>query len=703
MDNPLHIKIAGMHCVSCATKIESAIASLEGVQKVQVNFVSAQAIVEAHDSSPVLVQSIINAIHNQGYVGEHVTHLLIHEHVPQAPHRLNAMDLGMAIFFTLPLGAHMMGFPISPYLQLLCATVVQFWAGRRFYKAAWRALKRLQGDMDLLVTIGTSAAYLYSLEAFFFRRTDLYFEAGAVVITLVLLGRFLEDQAAQSANMAVRSLMQLSPPSALVKREGEYREIPSQEIKKGDHVMVKPWQHIPVDGTIFEGKSEVDESMVTGESVPVLKEIGDRVIGGTNNTSGILYLTVTAVGRESTLFRMIRLVEEAQSSHPPIQKLVDHISVIFVPLVLIISLLTFAVWYMIGPTFQHALFVSASVLVVACPCALGLATPLAIVVAMGTAAKKGILIKDLTSLEALRKVDQVAFDKTGTLTKGEFSLTFLDTLSEIPENQLLCLAASLQKGSEHPLAKAFLKAFNGKKFYDVKDFVSLPGRGVSGIIEGTLYYLGSEKLMNEHRIQVPLSFKASQTTVYLAANGNLLALFRLADMPRRRALETLETLKTMGLKTVMLTGDNKETAHAIGRKLGMDDIFAQLQPKDKINYIKAQEHHHLHIAMVGDGVNDGPALAAAIVGFAMGSGSDVAMDAAPIILMRPSLELIPKTFMLSNKTFRIIQENLFWAFIFNIAGIGLAAFGQLSPEIAGVAMTASSLLVVLNSLRLKRI
>ncbi|MBA3813240.1 MAG: cadmium-translocating P-type ATPase [Alphaproteobacteria bacterium] len=703
MNQTLHFKIMGMHCVSCATHLEAAIASLKGVQKVQVNFVNNKTIIETDSPSPALNQNILNAIKEQGYEGELLKNTLLpYEPSHQTSYRSSTINLGIAIVFTLPLVTHMIGFHISPTLQLFCATIVQFWAGRRFYKASWFALKRLHGDMDLLVTMGTSAAYFYSLTAVILHKNDLYFEVGAVVITLVLLGRFLEDRATRSANTAVRSLMQLAPPTALVERDGEYKEIPTQEIKKGDHIMVKSWQHIPVDGIISDGVSEVDESMITGESVPVFKGLGDKVIGGTTNTFGILYLIVTAIDHESTLFRMIRLVEEAQASHSPIQKLVDQISAIFVPIVLIISLVTFGVWYVIGPTFQQAMLVSISVLVVACPCALGLATPTAIVVAMGTAAKKGILIKDLTSLEALRKIDQVVFDKTGTLTRGEFSLIFSDALAEIPEEQLLALAASLQKGSEHPLARAFLKAFKGQKFLNVKNFRSLPGRGVTGTIRGRVYYLGSQKLMTEQNIQVPLSFKAGQSTVYLAENGNLLALFRLADMPRKKALEALNTLRDLGLKTVMLTGDNKETAYAIGNKVGIDDIFAQLQPKDKINYVKAQEHHHLHIAMVGDGVNDGPALAAATVGFAMGSGSDVAMDAASITLMRPSLDLIPKTFILSNKTFRIIQENLLWAFLFNGIGIGLAAFGKLSPEVAGASMAASSLIVVLNSLRLKR-
>lgn len=698
MNQTLHFQIMGMHCVSCASQLEHAIASIEGVKKVQVNFVNEKATIETHTPSPLLIQQVLNAIKEQGYKGKPLDTTPVHHDHGGEP---NYIDLGIAIVFSLPLVSHMVGFHISPYIQLFCATVVQFWAGRRFYKAAWYSLKNRVGNMDLLVILGTSAAYFYSLSAVLLHRNDLYFEAGAIVITLVLIGRFLEDRAKQSANTAVRSLMKLSTPTALVEREGVYKEISSQEIKKGDHIMVKAWQRIPIDGIIFQGTSEVDESMITGESVPVLKKTSDKVIGGTTNTSGVLYLQATTIGPESTLFRMIRLVEEAQSSHPPIQKLVDQVSAVFVPIVLVISLVTFGVWYTIGPSFQHALLIAISVLVVACPCALGLATPTAIVVAMGVAAKKGLLIKNLESLEALRKVDQVVFDKTGTLTKGEFSLTFSDPLSTIPENQLLRLAASLQRGSEHPLAKAFLKAFKDKKFFDVKDFISLPGRGVSGTMEGTIYYLGSEKLMAEQKIQVPISFKAGQTTVYLAANGQLVALFRLADMPRKKAFETLKVLKAMGLKTVMLTGDNKETAYAIGNKVGIDDVFAQLQPKDKINYVKAQEHHHHHIAMVGDGVNDGPALAAATVGFAMGSGTDVAMDAAPITLMRPSLDLIPQAFILSKKTFHVIQENLFWAFIFNIVGIGLAAFGQLSPEIAGGAMAASSLLVVTNSLRLK--
>lgn len=702
MNHTLHFKITGMHCVSCASQLEQAISSVEGVEKVKINFVNEKATIEIDNTSPQGIQQILRVIKEQGYTGEPINNALLpHDHGGKESQRASYGDVGVAILFSLPLMAHMLGLHVGPYLQLFCATVVQFWAGRRFYKAAWSSLKNFVGNMDLLVILGTTAAYIYSLIAILLHRNDLYFEAGAIVITLVLIGRFLEDRARTAANTTVRSLMHLTPPTALVEKEGIYKEISSQNIKRGDHIMVRAWQRIPVDGIIFQGTSEVDESMITGESLPIVKREGDKVIGGTTNTAGILYLAATKVGHESTLARMIHLVEEAQSSHPPIQKLVDQVSAIFVPIVLVISLLTFGIWYVIGPSFQHALLVAISVLVVACPCALGLATPTAIVVAMGNAAKKGILIKNLDSLEALRKVDQVVFDKTGTLTKGEFSLTFSDPLSTIPEDQLLGLAASLQRGSEHPLAKAFLKAFKGNNFFEVKDFTSLPGRGVKGTMKDTVYYLGSEKLMSEQKIRVPTSFKAGQTTVYLSANGTVLGLFRLADTPRKKALETLKTLKAMGLKTVMLTGDNKETANVIGNKVGIDDVFAQLQPSDKVNYVKAQEHHHHYIAMIGDGVNDGPALAAATVGFAMGSGTDVAMDAAPITLMRPSLDLIPQAFVLSNKTFRIIQENLFWAFIFNIGGIGLAAFGQLSPEIAGAAMAASSLLVVTNSLRLK--
>lgn len=627
-----------------------------------------------------------------------------HTHTSQEHHHhggSSALDLSLAILFSLPLIVHMIGIHIDPYIQLLCASVVQFGAGRRFYTSAWESLKNLMGNMDLLVTLGTTAAYGYSVIALLLQRSDLYFEAGAVVITLVLVGRFLEDRAKQSANAAVKSLMNLAPPTAFVEREGTYQSLPLSDVKKGDHLLVKAWQRIPVDGVVFQGNSEVDESMVTGESVPRVKHPGDFVMGGTNNTTGILYVKATAVGAHSMLSRMIRLIEEAQSSHPPIQKFVDQVSAIFVPLVLVISLATFGVWLMVGDSFQHAFLVAVSVLVVACPCALGLATPTAIVVAMGVGAKNGLLIKDLESLEALRKVDQVVFDKTGTLTRGEFSLTFLDPLSTLPEPQVLAIAASLQKGSEHPLAKAFLKAFSKKKFLAVKDFVSFPGKGVQGTLKGTVYYLGSEKFMAEQKIKVPPTVKGGHTTVYLATNTELLALFRLADTPRRQAPETLKRLKAMGLKTVMLTGDTKETAQAIGQRVGIDEVFSRLQPKDKVNYVKAQEYHHHHIAMVGDGVNDGPALAAATVGFALGTGTDVAIDAAPITLMRPSLDLIPQAFQLSNKVFRVIQENLFWAFIFNIMGIGLAAFGRLNPEIAGAAMAASSLMVVLNSLRLK--
>lgn len=702
MNRILHLKIKGMHCVGCAAQLEQALSSVEGVRKTQINFVNEKATVEILPAPAHLEQDVLETIKQQGYDAENFTpHLPIQDHHHISGKSTVKTDLLLAIGFSLPLFAHMMGIAVPPYIQLLCATIVQFWAGRQFYKAAWFSLKNMMGNMDLLVTLGTTAAYVYSLAAVLLHKPDLYFESGAIVITLVLLGRFLEDRAKRSANMAVRSLMALSPPTALVKRKGQYVTLSTEEIRKNDHILVKAWQRIPVDGIILQGTSEIDESMVTGESIPVFKEPGDGVIGGTMNTSGSLDIKATTLGAKSTLSRMIHLIEQAQSSHPPIQKLVDRISAAFVPAVLLISLLTFFVWLGLGFGFQHSLLVSISVLVIACPCALGLATPTAIVVAMGVGAKRGLLIKDLESLEALRKVDQVVFDKTGTLTRGEFSLTFSETLSALPEKKALGLAVALQRRSEHPLAKAFLRAFKGKTYFSVKDFVSIPGRGVQGVIKDTVYYLGSDKFMAEHNIDVPRSLKTNKTVVYLGTTGSLLALFHLADLPRKKAFETLKTLHSMGLKTVMLTGDDKETAQAIGNKVGVDEIHAQLAPKDKLNYVKAQEYHHEHIAMIGDGVNDAPALAAATVGFALGSGTDVAMETAPIVLMRPSLELIPQAFSLSKKTFHIIQENLFWAFIFNVVGIGLAAFGKLSPEIAGAAMAASSLIVVLNSLRLK--
>ncbi len=702
MKNTLHFKINGMHCVTCAIRVQKAIASVEGVKRAQVNFVNEKADIEVDFPTPQLIKNILTAIDQEGYEAKPYQSQSApesHHHMDHSPP--NYMDVVIAIIFTLPLVAHMLGIYVAPTLQLVCASIVQFWAGRRFYKASWGSLKRLTANMDLLVVLGTSAAYGYSFVDVLLHRNDLYFEASAIVITLVLIGRLLEERAKRSANAAVRSLMKLTPPTALVEKDGVYVEVQSHDLKKGDHIMVRAWQRIPIDGVIFKGTTEVDESMITGESVPVFKEEGDKVIGGTTNTSGVLYVEATAVGNHSTLSRMIQLVEEAQSSRPPIQKFVDQVSAIFVPIVLLISIATFGGWLVVGPGFQQALLSAISVLVIACPCALGLATPTAIVVAMGEAARKGLLIRDLESLEVLRKVDQVVFDKTGTLTKGEFSLTFSKSFSETPLDQLLLLAASLQKGSEHPLAKAFLKATRGQMLLEVKDFLSLPGKGIQGKMNGALYSLGSEMLMTELGIEVPPVRKAEQTTIYLAEEGHLLGVFYLADMPRRRAWETLQALKRMGLKTVMLTGDRKETAQLIGEKVGIDDVIAQLQPKDKIKYVKAQEQRHHIVAMVGDGVNDAPALAAAMVGFAMGSGTDVAMDAAPITLMRPALNLIPQAFTLSKKTFRIIQENLFWAFIFNIVGIGYAALGHLSPELAGAAMAASSLLVVTNSLRLK--
>ncbi len=555
--------------------------------------------------------------------------------------------------------------------------------------------------MDLLVTLGTSAAYGYSAVSVVLGGEDLYFEASSVVITLVLLGRYIENRAKKSANAAVKSLMQLTPATAFVEKDGVYIEVLSHDVKAGDKVMVKAWQRIPVDGVVTTGSSEVDESMVTGESVPVLKKEGDKVIGGTTNTSGILYFNAIAVGSQSTLSRLIKLVESAQASHPPIQKFVDKVSAVFVPVVLGISFVTFIGWLLVGGGFQQAMLSAVSVLVIACPCALGLATPTAIVVGMGAAARRGILVKDLESMEALRSVDLIVFDKTGTLTKGEFSLLLTKAFNGKSDKDVIRLAASLQKGSEHPIAKAFIKTAEGH-LMNVDEFVSLPGKGVQGKINGQYYILGSEEMMEEQGIRMPEQRKSDQTVSYLASNKELLGIFHLADTPRKGAKDALRALHQMGIKTVMLTGDKKETAEMIGKKVGIDEVVAQLKPKDKVNYVKAKEEHHHTVAMVGDGINDAPALAVANVGFAMGSGTDVAMDAAPITLMRPELSLIPESFRLSEKTFHVIRENLFWAFIFNIIGIGFAAFGQLNPEIAGGAMAASSIMVVLNSLRLKR-
>ncbi len=707
MKKNLRFSIQGMHCVTCATRIEKAIASVVGVKKAHVNFASDKAEVEVDSEATSLIKFIEKAIENEGYKSHFVSgkpscsdgHTQGHMAHGLTP---DYLDLAIAIVFTIPLLGHMLGIPLSPYIQLVCGTIVQFGAGRQFYRNAWRSLKKFTSDMDLLVTLGTSAAYGYSVIAVLIGTHDLYFEAAGVVITLVLLGRFLENRAKKSANAAVRSLMNLTPLMALVERDGVYVQVLSHDIKSGDRVMVKAWQRIPVDGLIIEGTSEIDESMITGESIPVVKGTGDKVIGGTTNTSGLFYMKATAVGNQSTLSRLVQLVESAQASHPPIQKFVDQVAAIFVPVVLLISFITFGAWLFTGGTFQQALLSGVSVLVIACPCALGLATPTAIVVAMGAAARKGILVKNLESLEALRKVDMVVFDKTGTLTKGEFTLTLTKSFAGLTEGEVVQIAASLQKGSEHPVAKAFSKASKGS-LLSIEDFISLPGKGIQGKVDGATYSLGSENMMEEQGIEIPTLRKSEQTVSYLSRGTELLAVFYLTDLPRKGASEVLEDLKRMGLKTVMLTGDRKETAQLIGEKVGIDEVVGQLQPKDKVNFVKAQEQSQHLVAMVGDGVNDAPALAIANVGFAMGSGTDVAMDAAPITLMRPALELIPEAFDLAHKTFRVIQENLFWAFIFNVIGIGFAAFGQLNPEIAGGAMAGSSIMVVLNSLRLKRI
>ncbi|WP_404326501.1 copper-translocating P-type ATPase [Aerophototrophica crusticola] len=605
---------------------------------------------------------------------------------------------------------------VPGWLQLVLATPVQFWLGARFYRAGWKAAKALSGNMDLLVALGTSAAYALSLwlllTAHPGHMPHLYFEASSVVITLVLLGKYLEGRAKRQATSAIRALSALRPATARRLRKGEEVEVPVAAIRVGDLVVVRPGERIPVDGQVAEGDSHADESLLTGESLPVPKHPGAKVAGGAINGEGRLLVRTTAVGTETVLSRIIRLVEDAQAAKAPIQKLVDKVSAVFVPVVLAIALLTLAVWLLVGAGMEQAIVNAVSVLVIACPCALGLATPTAIMAGTGVAARAGILVKDAESLERATGVDTVVFDKTGTLTEGRPTLVAAEPVG-IPADELLRLSAAVQSGSEHPLARAVLAAAADKGLHIPKaaGLRALPGRGVAATVEGRDLRLGSGRLVAELGLDLtPLAAAAERlasegrTVSYLAdaGTGTLLGLLAFGDPVKVGAVEAVRRLAARGLRTVLLTGDNVGSAHAAARTLGITEVVAEVLPEDKAAAVAALKAKGAKVAMVGDGVNDAPALAAADLGLAMGSGTDVAMQAAGITLMRGDPALVGDALDLARRTYAKIRQNLFWAFAYNVLGIPLAALGLLSPMVAGAAMAFSSVSVVSNALLLYR-
>jgi Cu+-exporting ATPase len=623
-----------------------------------------------------------------------------------------ALSLPLALPMVLEwLGYHWM---LNGYLQWALATPVQFFLGARFYRAGWKALKAGSGNMDLLVALGTSAAYglsVYRLLTAQEGMPHLYFEAASVVLTLVLVGKWLEARAKRQTTAAIRALQTLRPESARVRRGEEELDVPIAQVKTGDLVVVRPGERIAVDGVVEEGSSHVDESMMTGESLPVPREKGERVTGGSINGEGMLLVSTTAVGAESTLARIIRLVEDAQAAKAPVQKLVDKVSAIFVPIVLVLAALTLAGWIWYSGDVELAMINAVTVLVIACPCALGLATPAAIMAGTGVAARHGILIKDAEALELAHRIDTVVFDKTGTLTQGRPVLAALKAADGLEEQRLLALAASLQRGSEHALARSVLDAAGAMSVPAAEGVSALPGRGLEGKVGGALILLGSSRLMQERSIalqaleQEARQLEHSGHTVSWLADadaGRLLGLLAFTDPPKPSAHAAVSRLQGRGIAVAMLTGDNQGSADAIGAQLGITEVHANLLPADKTGRVSALRQRGAVVAMVGDGINDAPALAAADVGIAMSGGTDVAMHAAGVTLMRGDPSLVADAIDISRRTMSKIRQNLFWAFVYNLAGIPLAALGMLSPVAAGAAMALSSVSVITNALLLRR-
>ena len=708
----VELVIGGMSCAACAGRVERALSSVSGVLAAPVNVALERADVR-------LVRGVadrgdlIKAVEAAGYQARLIDEPGEAEAPPTDDGRA---ELIAAALLTLPLVGQMLvmatglGGHLPVWVELALATPVQFWFGRRFYGAAWRALKARSGNMDQLVVLGTSAAYFYSLWLVISLGASaggkLYFEAAAVIVTLILTGKFLESRAKRSASSAIRELMELQPERARLLRGGQEVEVPIGAVAVGDVAIVKPGERIPVDGELVKGESELDESLITGESLPVLRQIGDVVVAGAVNGSGLLHVRAQKIGKDTTLAAIGRLVNAAQSGKAPIQRLVDRISAVFVPVVLLFSALTLAGWLLAEADLETALVAAISVLVIACPCALGLATPTALVAGTGAAAKQGILIKDIETLERAHHIDTVVFDKTGTLTLGKPELT--DILAvDGDENALLALAAAAQAGSEHPLAHGVVRAAARLDLAPLEQFQAFVGQGVEAVVAGQCIRIGRADFAAPEadaawRAKAAALEAAGRTVVWVARDGVLLGLLALADTVRADAAAAIADLKARGIAVILLTGDNRATAQRIAADLGIDRIEAEVRPEDKAAAVKALADAGRTVAMVGDGVNDAPALAAASVGVAMGGGAAVAAEAAGITLMRPMPGLLGSAMVIAAKTSQKIQQNLFWAFIYNVIGLPVAALGYLNPAFAGAAMALSSVSVVTNSLLLKR-
>jgi len=733
----LSLPVTGMNCAACASRVEKSISRVRGVSRANVNFANSKAFVE-YTPSVTDREDIKKAVEKAGYgVGEELAgeeKENVHEEQVRKFNQLKVkLAAGILLAVVIFLGSAPEWFPWVPsflnnyFVLWALATPVQFWIGWPFYKGTWNALKHKAADMNTLIAVGSSAAYLYSAAAFLFPsffvsgglKPQVYFDTSSMIIVIIILGRMLEARAKKQTSEAVRKLMDLKPKTARVIRDGKRIDLPVDQVREGEEIQIRPGERVPVDGIVVHGSSTVDESMITGESLPVIKKKGDEVIGATINKTGSFRFKATKVGRDTALAQIIKMVQQAQGSKAPIQRLADVVAGYFVSIVLGIAGVTFGVWAVFGPepamTFAVLNFVA--VLIIACPCAMGLATPTAIMVGTGKGAENGVLIKGGETLETAYKINTIVFDKTGTITKGKPEVKDVIPASPVSEKKLLFYAASAELSSEHPLGEALIKEAEKKKIFlsHPNEFQAFEALGIEAEVEGKKVLLGTKKFLRERDINLDeLEDQAvnlaaqGKTLVFTAVDGKALGLISVADSLKSDARESIKKLKERGMEVVMVTGDHQKTAQAVAHKAGIEKVISEVRPEDKVKTIQTLQKQGKKVAMVGDGINDAPALAQADIGIAIGSGTDVAKEASDVTLIKGGLGGVLHAVELSQKTIRTIKQNLFWAFFYNSVGIPIAAgvlypfFGiLLSPIIAAAAMTFSSVSVVLNSLRLK--
>lgn len=725
----IELQIQGMTCAACANRIEKGLNRMPGVSKAVVNLALEKATVEFH---PEVVSSkdLIAKIEQLGYQAVKKEDQQAEDHREAEVRALrNRLILSALLSFPL-LWAMVSHFSflsflwlpdlfMNPWFQFALATPVQFWIGARFYKGAYKALRNKSANMDVLVALGTSAAYFYSLfETVRFAKgvvhhVELYYETSAILITLILLGKWLEAKAKGRTSQAIQKLMGLQAKTAVVIRDGQEQVIPIEEVVVGDLLLVKPGEKIPVDGEVIEGESAVDESMLTGESIPVEKRKGDSVIGATINQHGRLVIRATRVGKETALAQIIQVVEKAQGSKAPIQRIADQISGVFVPIVVGIAIVTFLVWYVwISPgAFANALEKAIAVLVIACPCAMGLATPTSIMAGSGRAAEYGILFKGGEHLELVQQVDTIVLDKTGTITEGKPKLTDI-WIENGEEAEVLRLVGTAEKSSEHPLAVAIVEGIvdRGIALGEVEEFRAIPGYGIQARVEGKEIMVGTRRLLSREGIDITSAEESlrqleeqGKTAMLIAIDRKYAGILAVADPVKETSRQAIERLKAMGQKVIMITGDNPRTAQAIAKQVGIEEVRAEVLPEQKAREVELLQQTGRKVAMVGDGINDAPALATADIGMAMGNGTEIAMETADIVLMRGDLNRVADAIEISKRTIRNIKQNLFWALIYNVIGIPIAAAGFLAPWLAGAAMAFSSVSVVMNALRLQKV